>query len=69
MTTIASRPADLPPPARVAAPALRAADQGIAEALESVFSDNTQRVYGAQWGLFTDWCGDVGLVVPAGPSP
>ena len=34
------------PPA--AAPALRAADQGVADALESVLSDNTQRVYAAQ---------------------
>ena len=47
------------PPA--AAPALRAADQGVADALESVLSDNTRRVYGAQWRIFTDWCGDVGL--------
>ena len=36
-----------------AAPALRSADQG---------------VYGAQWRLFTDWCGDVGLCsLPADP--
>ena len=49
-------------------PALRAADQGVADALESVLSDNTQRVYGAQWRLFTDWCGDVGLhSLPAEP--
>ena len=37
-----------PPPS----PALRAADQGVADALESVLSDNTQRVYAAQWKLF-----------------
>ena len=43
------------------APALRAADRGVADALEAVLSDNTKRVYGAQWRLFTDWCGDVGL--------
>ena len=50
------------------APTLRAADQGVAEALESVLSDNTQRVYAAQWRLFTDWCGDVGLrSLPAEP--
>ena len=50
------------------APALRAADQGVADALESVLSDNTRRVYGAQWRLFTDWCGDVGLrSLPAEP--
>ena len=43
------------------APTLRAADQGVADALESVLSDNTRRVYTTQWKLFTDWCGDVGL--------
>ena len=43
------------------APTLRAADQGVADALESVLSDNTRRVYGTQWKLFTDWCVDVGL--------
>ena len=48
--------------------ALRAADQGVADALESVLSENTKRVYGAQWRLFTDWCGDVGLrSLPADP--
>ena len=48
--------------------ALRAADQGVADALESVLSENTKRVYGAQWRLFTDWCGDVGLhSLPAEP--
>ena len=47
---------------------MRAADQGVADALESVLSDNTRRVYGAQWRLFTDWCGDVGLTsLPAEP--
>ena len=40
-------------------PALHAADQGVADALESVLSDNTRRVYGARWKLFVDWCGDV----------
>ena len=54
------------PPASL--PALRAADQGIASALESVLSDNTQRVYGAQWRLFTGWCSDVDLrALPAEP--
>ena len=49
-------------------PELRAADQGVADALESVLSDNTQRVYGAQWRLFNDWCGEVGLrSLPAEP--
>ena len=51
-----------------AAPALRAADRGVADALESVLSDNTRRVYGAQWRLFTGWCDEVGLTsLPAEP--
>ena len=51
-----------------AAPALRAADQGVADALEAVLSDNTRRVYGAQWRLFTDWCSEMGLrSLPAEP--
>ena len=50
------------------APALRAADQGVADALESVLSENTRRVYGAQWKLFDEWCLEVGLVsLPAEP--
>ena len=50
------------------APALRAADRGVADALESVLSDNTRRVYGAQWRLFNDWCDLVGLrALPAEP--
>ena len=54
------------PPA--AAPALRAADQGVADALEAVLSDNTRRVYGAQWRIFTGWCDEVGLQsMPADP--
>ena len=49
-------------------PALRAADQGVADALQSVLSDNTRRVYGAQWRLFNDWCDLVGLrSLPAEP--
>ncbi len=49
-------------------PALRAADQGVADALEAVLSDNTKRVYGTQWGIFTGWCGDVDLTpLPAEP--
>ena len=43
------------------APALRAADAGVADALESVLSDNTKRVYGAQWKLFDEWCVEMGL--------
>ena len=42
-------------------PALRAADEGVASFLESVLSDNTQRVYGTQWRIFTGWCDEVGL--------
>ena len=50
------------------APALRAADQRVADALESVLSENTRRVYGAQWRLFVDWCNSVGLrSLPADP--
>ena len=49
-------------------PALRAADQGVADALESVISDNTRRVYETQWRLFESWCGEVGLnSLPAEP--
>ena len=47
---------------------LRAADQGVASALQSVLSDHTRRVYGTQWKLFTDWCDEVGLSsLPAEP--
>ena len=38
---------------------LRAADQGVADALESVLSDNTRRVYAAQWKLSDEWCDSV----------
>ena len=67
MSTTASSLPTVPesPPS---APALRAADQGVADALESVLSDNTQRVYGTQWRLFTGWCGEMGLhSLPAEP--
>ena len=46
MTTIVDP--QIVPRQPAAAPALRAADQGVASALESVLSDNTRRVYGAQ---------------------
>ena len=60
MTTAASDPQIIPrQPASL--PELRAADQGVADALESVLSDNTRRVYGVQWRLFTGWCDEVGL--------
>ena len=67
MTTTASDPQIVPrPPA--AAPALRAADQGVADALESLLSDHTRRVYGAQWKLFTEWSDSVDLrSLPAEP--
>ena len=40
----------------------------MADALESVLSDNTRRVYGAQWRIFTGWCDEVGLCsLPAEP--
>ena len=67
MTNSAADPPIVPrPPATT--PALRAADQGVADALESVLSDNTRRVYGAQWRLFNDWCDLVGLrSLPAEP--
>ena len=49
-------------------PALRAADQGVASSLESVLSDNTRRVYGTQWRIFTGWCDEVELTsLPAEP--
>ena len=48
--------------------ALQAADQGVADSLESVLSDNTRRTYGAQWRIFDDWCAEVGLTsLPAEP--
>ena len=53
-------------PARL--PELAAADRGVADALESVISDNTRRGYGTQWRLFDEWCDDVGLrSLPADP--
>ena len=49
-------------------PALRAADRGVADALESVLSDNTRRVDQTQWKLFDDWCGEMDLQsLPAEP--
>ena len=66
MTTAAS--AQIVPQEPTSLPALRAADQGVADALESVLSDNTNRVYGTQWRLFYEWCAEVGLVsLPAEP--
>ena len=49
-------------------PELRAADRGVADALESVLADNTRRVYGTQWRIFAGWCDEVGLTsLPAQP--
>ena len=67
MTTAASVP-QIVPRQPAALPALRAADQGVADALTSVLSDHTRRVYGAQWRIFTGWCDEVGLsALPAEP--
>ena len=66
MTTAAS--AHIVPREPASLPELRAADQGVADALESVLSDNTQRVYGTQWRIFQGWCDEVGLsALPAQP--
>ena len=66
MTTAAGT--DLMPQEPAPLPELRAADEAVASSLESVLSDNTRRVYGAQWRLFTDWCDEVGLQsMPADP--
>lgn len=49
-------------------PELRAADEGVAQSLESVLSDNTRRAYDTQWRRFTGWCDDMGLsFLPAEP--
>ena len=67
MTTTAGS-LQIVPQSPPSAPALRAADRAVADALEAVLSDNTKRVYSAQWRLFNDWCGDVGLPsLPAEP--
>ena len=66
MTTAAGT--DLMPQEPAPLPELRAADEAVASSLESVLSDNTRRVYGAQWRLFTDWCSEMGLrSLPAEP--
>ena len=50
------------------APALRAADQGVADSLEAVLSDNTKRTYDTQWRIFDDWCHQLDLsALPAEP--
>ena len=67
MTTAATGPQIVPRPS-ASMPALRAADQGVADALQSVLSNNTRRVYAAQWRIFENWCDSVGLPsLPAQP--
>ena len=66
MTTTAGP--DIIPREAASLPELRAADQGVADALTSVLSDHTRRVYAAQWRFFNDWCDEVGLQsMPAQP--
>ncbi len=66
MTTAAS--AHIVPREPASLPELRAADRGVASSLESVLVDNTRRVYGTQWRIFTGWCDEVRLVsLPAEP--
>ena len=66
MTTTAGP--DIIPREAASLPELRAADRGVAQSLESVLSDNTRRVYGAQWRIFEGWCDEVGLAsLPAEP--
>ena len=66
MTTIADQ--QIVPREPSSLPELRAADQGVAQSLESVLSDNTRRVYGTQWRIFAGWCDEVGLsALPAEP--
>ena len=66
MTTAADQ--QIVPREPASLPELRAADRGVADALESVLADNTRRVYGAQWRIFAGWCDEVGLTpLPAEP--
>ena len=66
MTTFADQ--QIVPREPVILPELRAADQGVADALESVLAGNTRRVYGTQWRIFEGWCDEVGLTsLPAEP--
>ena len=67
MTTTAADP-QIVPRQPTSLPALRAADRGVASALESVLTENTRRVYQTQGKLFDEWCGDVDLrALPAEP--
>ena len=66
MTTAAST--QIVPQEPTSLPALRAADQGVADDLEAVLAGNTRRVYAAQSRLFDEWCSDGGLrSLPAEP--
>ena len=66
MTTVADQ--QIVPREPAILPELRAADRGVADALESVLADHTRRVYGTQWRSFTGWCDEVGLSpLPAEP--
>ena len=66
MTTLADQ--QIVPREPAILPELRAADRGVADALESVLADNTRRVYGTQWRIFEGWCDEVGLAsLPAEP--
>ena len=66
MTTSAGAPVVPREPAHL--PELRAADRGVADALEAVLSHNTRRAYDAQWRSFQGWCEEVDLsALPAEP--
>ena len=66
--TAAANDYQIVPQQTPSAPALRAADQGVASSLESVLSDNTRRTYDTQWRMFDDWCNEVSLLsLPAEP--
>ena len=70
MTTATTANSQIVPREAASLTELRAADQGVASSLESVLSENTHRVYGAQWRVFAGWCSEVGLAsLPAEPSP
>ena len=68
MTTTAANDYQIVPQQASPAPALRAADQGVASSLEAVLSDNTRWTYDTQWRIFTGRCSEVGLrPLPAEP--
>ena len=67
MTTIAGT--QIVPREPASLPELRAADQGVAQSLESVLAGNTRRTYNTQWRIFTGWCDEVGPHILCRPSP